>query len=733
MPRLRLRRAEKHPSHDYGAPPRPKGMSYPFRRAWDSLTAELLAARVLRQDDAELLTTMIQARADQYKAAGLRKTDAAAKAEEILSSFMARVPQPEALPVSAGDTTPDTPEIALSRPLVDFLGDCAAMRDSFQIRRQDGATVALDAGRAVYQWPEGDFLTRARDYALARRDDEAGSGISLRRSCARFLNDLETGAGRGLWFDPWAARLTCEFAQAYCGIVLLEWQIFVLINVFGWKKVHGERRFTEAWLSVGKKNGKTVLASVIGLWGLVCDGEKFPDVFAAATKKEQSSIVWRDAKRAVGASPELEAHIKRRAGHLEVEATDGSFTPLSSDEKSLDGLRPSFIIADEVSFWSDREQWDKLIKGTVSRSSPLTFAITTAGKDRNCFAWSKFDLAEKILTGTFSDDGTFVCVFSIDADDDYLNDEACWIKANPSLGVTLKIEHLRKTRDEVLQDGSGRNSFLQYHMNQWVEKALRRQGSITRDKWDRCAGLELVGARNPVEGYDKFIPLNVDVLCYAGLDVGLTNDMTAITYLFDHFIVEAQQKDAGGKIIKDPVYVDNKRVVICEYFMPEDGLLEKERSWRVPLSVWVREGWIKLLPGDMVDTRDITKHILETARVQSITELGFDKWGAQQVGADVNASTAIKCVEVPQLPSQLTNPCREFLADIRRGDIVHFGNPVLAWNVSNIILAEDDRTGGIKPEKLSAIEKIDGCQALMNSYHRMLAAPPRLAGRVVFI
>ncbi|MFZ0702406.1 MAG: terminase large subunit [Candidatus Acidiferrales bacterium] len=550
----------------------------------------------------------------------------------------------------------------------------------------------------------------------------------MRRAAKRFLNDLETGADRGLFFDPIAAENVVFFAETFCDLSLMDWQVWVLANVFGWKRANGNRRFTESWLSVAKKNGKTALSAIVGLWGLLCDCEKHPEVYSAATKKDQSRISWRDAKRIVGDNPDLAVAVRRWAGELSVEDTDGFFAPLASDEKSMDGLRPHFIICDEVAFWNDRDQWDKLTKGVVSRVSPLVFAITTAGSTRNCFAWGKFDLAEKILTGTFADDGTFVAIFRIDPTDDW-KDEACWAKANPSLGVTLQIEHLRKTRDEAVEDGSGLNAFLQYHLNQWPEKNLRREGSITRDKWDSCAHMELLPtAADADKAYTQFVNLNKDTLCFAGLDVGLTSDLTAIAYLWDHAYLAADEKDEKtGKVLREAECIENKRFLLVEFFMPEENLLEKEKAWRVPLSQWVREGWLELLPGDLTDPRDIRNHILETARKQSIQELGFDRWNAQQICADINTSTAVKCVEIPQIPSQLSNPCREFLADIRRGELVHFGNPVLAWMASNVVIAEDSKTGGLKPEKLSANEKIDGISATVNAYHRLLSAPPRIS------
>ena len=371
---------------------------------------------------------------------------------------------------------------------------------------------------------------------------------------------MESARERGIYFDP-QARDVKIFSELFCDLKLLPWQVFVLANVFGWKKGEaGYRRFVEVLLSVAKKNGKTKLSSVVALWGLIADCEKHPEVYSAATKREQARIVWRDAKRAVGDNAELFAYVKRWAGELAVPATDGFFQPLSSDEKSMDGLRPHFII------W--RRKHRSGIRATSGTSwpralhpgdQPLAFAITTAGISRTCFAFGKFDLAEKILTGTFADDSTFVAIFRIDPTDDW-KDEAVWVKANPSLGVTLKAEHLQKTRDEAMQDGSGLNSFLQLHMNVWPDKNMRREGSITRTKWDSCSHLELLPtAKDPDAAYTQFMNLNKDSLCFVGLDVGLTSDMTAIAYLWDHAYLSADERDKSGNVIKDADCITNKR------------------------------------------------------------------------------------------------------------------------------------------------------------------------------
>src|SRR5262249_39079048 len=156
--------------------------------------------------------------------------------------------------------------------------------------------------------------------------------------------DLESGNERGFYLDPVAARNACAFARNFCALDLLPWQVWVTANLFGWKRAAGSRRFTEAHVSMGRKNGKTTFASAIALYLLICDQEKYAEVYAAATAREQSRIVWRDAKRAIGSNVALSAHVKRWAGELNVTDTDCSFKPLASEEQSFLGVRAHGII-----------------------------------------------------------------------------------------------------------------------------------------------------------------------------------------------------------------------------------------------------------------------------------------------------------------------------------------------------------------------------------------------------
>jgi len=213
--------------------------------------------------------------------------------------------------------------------------------------------------------------------------------------------------------------------------------------------------------------------------------------------------------------------------------------------------------------------------------------------------------------------------------------------------------------------------------------------------------------------------LNTDTPCYLGVDIGLRNDLTAIAMFFP------KGRFAEGA---EPVA---RPTVIVQCYAPEDGLLEKERTWGVPLSIWAREEFLSLTPGDMVDLREVKQDIISLCTKFHVIETGFDPWGFPVQAAELNEA-GITCVAVPQVPSQLTAPCQEFQSAIQRGELVHFGAPLLAWTAGNVVFVESEKHSGLKPEKLSPSEKIDPIAAVVNAWHRYLANPPAGIPRMYF-
>lgn len=602
------------------------------------------------------------------------------------------------------------PATNLCASLAEFIQHVKTERDSFAARLRPQGTICADSDGQDYGWQEGDASTLARGYANEVASGKIPAGELMQRAARRFLDDLEHGHERGIYWDPVAARNVVAFAKGFCALDLLPWQVWVSASLFAFKRATGYRRFTEAWLSMARKNGKTRFASFVALFLLIADQEKYAEVYAAATAKEQSRIVWRDARRTCGDNPELVAHVKRWAGELAVPDTDSRFLPLASEERSFLGVRAHGIVADEVGVWDNRDAWDTLLQSTVSRPQPLILGITTAPAHRQTFCYGKFAWVEKILRNIVQADHVFAAVYRIDTADSP-KDLAALRKANPSLGVTLLEEHLAKQIAELNEQPSGLNNFLQFHANVTPEVTLVRQGSIAPARWDACTGFDLIGTDSALEACVKFLELNRDTPAFVGVDIGLTSDLSAVAMVWPRArFVE------GGPLL-------SKKVVIVQAFAPEVNLLDKEKSWQVPLSVWAREGFLDLLPGDMTDVREIRKYIVNLHNKFRVREVGFDTWSFATPAAELN-DAGILCVGVPQTTKELTPCIHSLLGAIHAKELVHFGNPLLSWMAGNVIFSESEKHSGMRPEKLGPNQKIDGVAATLNAFHRMLAAPP---------
>lgn len=680
--RIAKRTAEEAQPHEPGRPPRPLGLTVSERRAWNRLRDELLVARKLWRDDGPKMLALVKAQGVFYRGGGGQS------AKLHMTALRAELFDREPFPEPEATTTTENSGPSLE----DFLADVRQGRETFLDRLVPDQTLCLDLvdGKPVaYGWPADDGATAGRQYCLDVIQGGIPSCQLLKRAAHRHLEDLETGASHGWFYDPLAARQIVTWFESFCGLKLQPWEVWLVTSLLAWKRPTGMRRFTECWLSVGRKNGKSALLAGLGLWGLVCDGEKRAQVYSAATKKDQAKIIFNDARWYVDANPGLRARLKKFINSLNDEESGGVFQPLSSDTRSMDGLRPSWVLADEVHEWDSREQWSKLASGIGSRTQPILIAATTAGAAQVGFAWGKFEVARKVLEGIFPEADTFVGIWELDEGDDF-KDENNWIKANPNLGVSVSVESLRKLVADVEQDAAAQNDFFRYQMNRWVSFKVGR--SIPIDRWDACRGAD----GDPMKLVEKFFEENGRTPCWGGIDLGLKEDLSAFVLLF---------KDFGTPI-----------TAIAAFWMPEVGLAEKERRWGVPLSSWVRAGWIELCDGEIVDPQIVQHGIAELCRGLNIHAIGYDDWNARVMAAKLHEATGITIFEVPQKPSTLTQPAKLFKNAIWQKQIRHFGNPVLRWMVGNTVLEEDPRHEGIMPKKFSDNEKIDGVQALLSAW-----------------
>lgn len=511
-------------------------------------------------------------------------------------------------------------------------------------------------------------------------------------ACKRHQSDLKHGHERGLYFDEDAAKVAIAFFSLlkhwkgeWAGqpIELEPFQQFMVWQIFGWKKEDGNRRFRTVYIEEPRKNGKTTIAAGIGINLAFVDGEPGAEVYTAATKRDQARIAHNDATKMVKSSPQLKKIITPYKDNLHNKADGSKFEPLGRDSDSMDGLNVHGAICDEVHAWKDRMMWDLLETATGSRRQPLILAITTAGYDRQSLCYQLHDYAEKVSLGIIEDDSFFGLIYTIDPGDDW-EDEATWFKANPNLGVSKKLDDMRRLAERAKEMPAALNSFLRLHLNVWTQASERW---ISPDRWAACNHQTI----------DESFLAGRD--CWAAVDLSSRGDITAVVY------------DFPGVDYHD---------VVCRFFIPEENMRERSKRDRVPYEAWERMGLITATSGNRVDYDYILAQIEQDMSLFNVREIAFDPWNATHVTTKLLEQDA-EVIEFRQGYASMNPAMKALEVAVLGGELNHGGNPVLTWMADNLVAASDP-AGNLKPDKSKSSEKIDGMVALLMAHYRATLA-----------
>lgn len=530
------------------------------------------------------------------------------------------------------------------------------------------------------------MIESAVKYAEDVLNGEIVTGKLAYLACERFKNDLENDK----WlFDVDRANNALEFFHDFVKHVkgklagetyeLSGWESFIVANLFGW--VHPEtqnRRFRTAYIEVARKNSKSTLMSGIALYMTAFDGEGGSEVYSAATTRDQAKIVFGDAAKMVNKSEHLKQVFGVHRNNIHHLKSGSKFEALSADAHTLDGLNIHCAIVDEIHAHKSREVWDVLETATGAREQPLIIAITTAGDNKHGIGYEQRSYATKILEG-FDDDTYFGIIYTLDEDDDPF-DESNWIKANPNLHRSKKIDDMRRLALKAKEMPRARNNFLTKHLNIWVTAESAWLDMVRWEKLEICD-----------KDMDKTTP------CYIGLDLAQKLDVCAMVAIWK-----------SGKKIKYK----------CRMWLPEERLHEKSTQIQSIFSTWAEQGHLTLTDGDVIDYDYIEEEIREFCEKYDVKEVGFDPYGSQQLAIKL-ASDGINMVEVGQTVKNLSEPMKEVEKLTYSDSILRDNNPMFDWMMSNVVV-KVDRNENIFPNKDHAENKIDGPVAMFNAMNRLL-------------
>lgn len=453
------------------------------------------------------------------------------------------------------------------------------------------------------------------DYARKVLRGKIVAGPHVRASCRRHLDDLKTGKDRGLKWDKASALRAIKFfpdvlrlsAGQFEGqpFYLHPAQQFIVGSLFGWKRKDGTRRFRRAYIEQGKGNGKSPMAGGIGLYGMMADGEPGAQIYAAAAKMDQARILFSDAVSMVRQAPLLESRITpsgiNPVYNLADIRTGSFFRPVGRDTgKTGSGLRPHFVLLDEIHEHPNRDTLELLERGFKFRRQPLIFMITNSGSDRNSVCWEEHEHAVKVAHGEVEDDTTFSYVCALDEGDDPLDDRSCWVKANPLLNVTLAESYLEDVANQAKAIPGKANTIRRLHFCQWTDS---ESAWISRDLWEEC--------EDPEMKLENFLGQE----CWIGLDLGATKDMVGRSMVFSDGVDESNQP---------------KFALFAHGYTPKETLLARSRQDKAPYDVWVEQGFITATPGKITRLDHVAEDLAAIVNDFELIALAYDRWLIRQ-------------------------------------------------------------------------------------------------------
>lgn len=496
-------------------------------------------------------------------------------------------------------------------------------------------------------------------------------------------------------YDKDAADYAVMFIESLCHtkgtwagkpFELIDWQEQIIRDLFGVLKPNGYRQFNTAYIEIPKKQGKSELAAAVALLLLCGDGEERAEVYGCAADRNQAKIVFDVAVDMVRFCPALSKRVKILESQKKITylPTNSSYQVLSADVANKHGFNTHGVIFDELHTQPNRKLFDVMLQGSGdARMQPLYFLITTAGNDTNSICYEVHQKAIDIAEGR-KVDPTFYSVIYGAAEDEDWTDPKVWKKANPSLGITVGIDKVKAACESAQQNPGEENAFRQLRLNQWVKQSVRW---MPMDKWDACA---FPVSEDDLEGR----------ICYGGLDLSSTTDITAFVLVFP------------------PLDEEDKYYILPYFWIPEETLDLRVRRDHVPYDLWERQGTLMTTEGNVVHYGYIEKFIERLGEKFNIREIAFDRWGAVQMVQNLEGM-GFTVVPFGQGFKDMSPPTKELMKLVLEEKIAHGGHPVLRWMMDNIFIRTDP-AGNIKADKEKSTEKIDGAIATIMGLDRAI-------------
>lgn len=462
--------------------------------------------------------------------------------------------------------------------------------------------------------------------------------------------------------------------------ILQDWQKFMIYNIFGWiRKDTNTRLIRNAYIQISRKCGKTSLASAIGLYGLIADGEAGAEVTCVAPSAEQSRIAFKNASSYLESINRYKL-FKALRGEIRFDKTKSRFRIMSSDANFGDGFNPSIAIIDEYHAMKDNDIPNVLISGMGMRQQPLMLYITTAGF--NLFSPCKKyrDMCEEILRGIKEDDTIFALIYELDKDDD-INDPKVWKKCCPSLDITVTNDYMKQQLTMMNNNPSDEVPILTKTFNRWCQSS---------ESW---LPQSLI-----LDNTQKIDITKVPEKTYAilGVDLAAVSDLTCLSCCYN---------------------IDGMFYFKTWIFIPEVAFEESPN--KSLYKQWKKDKLIEVTPGNATDYDYVLNKILEINKYVHVIKVMYDSWNATQF-TEIATQQRVKMEPFSQSLGNFNRPTKEFERLLRLGKIKIDDNEAVRWCFSNCTLKVDNNDNA-KPVKAGTKQqKIDPVISMLQSLGGMI-------------
>ena len=514
-------------------------------------------------------------------------------------------------------------------------------------------------------------------------------------ACERFLKDLENK--KFVWDEQEAERIIVFFSKlnhskgvlARTPIILTTWQKFILCQVYGWKIVDtGLRRFTRSFIEVARKNAKSQMEAGVALYEMLIKAVQTGEIretYCAGVKREQSAIIFEEAKNMLVGSP-LTSYFKITRDRIIAKNTNSFLVPLNKQSgKTGDGTNPALLIIDEYHQHPTTEFYDLGLGANAKES--LIMIITTAGVDLNfpCYT-QEYRYCTEILDPNFEteNESYFIDILEIDKEDD-VNNKECWKKANPiRMSYKEGINQIEEAYKLAKAMPEKMSMFLTKCLNKWVQAT--EDGYMDMGKWKAC-------------GVDK---INYDVTnkdVYVGFDLSSTIDLTSVSFVV-------------------PILQDNvqKYLVYSHSFIPNrEKLIERTHKDKVPYDLWERQGYVTALDLPTINQNRVVDYVIDFCdkKKLKINTLCFDEKFAGKLMQELS-DEGYNVEAVWQSHRHLNEATVNFRNDVYNKNIIYEKNPVLDFAMQNAVIRQQN--GLIKIDKDATKKKIDPVDAVLFAY-----------------